>query len=289
MSSTTTPSQSIQPARAPISRQLAGWYSRSGLYGALQAGAMVLGWTKQCARLAVTPPYTWVPDAFAETANVFRRTMVPLAVTSVVYVTSYGIIMAGQFLISLGVGDRYGGAVITGYVRELATWMSMMVVAGVAASAVTADLGARKIREELDAMKVLGVDTVRVLVLPRVMGITFASLIVPFVALFFAGIVLNFTLVPSRFGTGAPIVLDGMKHSITAIDIYALLLKHLVMGIFIGLVACERGMTCRTGADGVGRAVNQCVVITFFGIWLINSFWNTAYLSFFPEATGIRG
>jgi phospholipid/cholesterol/gamma-HCH transport system permease protein len=215
--------------------------------------------------------------------------MVPLAVTGIIYVTSYGIIMAGQFLITLGVADRYGGAVITGYVRELATWMSMMILAGVAASAITADLGARRIRDEVDALTVLGVEQVRHLVLPRVAGIAFASLVVPFVVLFFSGVILNFTLVPARFGTGAPVVLDGMRHSITAVDIYALLLKHLVMGVFVGVVACERGLTCGRGAEGVGKAVNQCVVITFFGIWLINSFWNTAYLSFFPGAVGLRG
>jgi len=274
---------------SPVSRRLAESFVRSRLYGALSAGATMLQWFVRCARLAAVPPFTWVPEAFAQSAIVFRRTMIPLAVTSMVYVSSYGVIMAGQFLISLGVADRYGGAVITGYVRELATWMSMMVLAGVAASAVTADLGARRIREELDAMDVLGVDSIRYLVLPRVAGLTFAALVVPFVALFFAGIVLNFTIVPSRFGTGAPIVLDGMRHSIVGIDIYALLLKHLVMGLFVGVVACERGLTCGRGAEGVGRAVNQCVVITFFGIWLINSLWNTAYLSFFPDAIAIRG
>lgn len=270
-------------------RSLGAGFTNSRTFGALRAGATMLQWFVRCVRLAFVPPFNWLPEAVAQTGIIFRRTMVPIAVTSMVYVTSYGVIMAGQFLISLGVADRYGGAVITGYVRELATWMSMMVLAGVAASAITADLGARRIREELDALDVLGVDSMRYLILPRVAALTFASLVVPFVSLFFAGVILNFTIVPARFGTGAPVVLDGMRHAIVDIDIYALLLKHLIMGVFVGVVACERGLTCSRGAEGVGRAVNQCVVITFFGIWLINSLWNTAYLSFFPEAVALRG
>ena len=264
-------------------------FTRTGIFGAFQAGAMMLRWSGRCVRLAFVPPYSWVDDAFGQATIAFRRCMVPLAVVSFMYSTSYGLIMSGQFLLDLGVGDRWGSAVTTGYIRELATWMSMMVLCGVAGSAITADLGARRIREELDALDVLGVDVVRYLVLPRVAGITFESMVVPWLTMIFGEFVLNLTIAPPRFGTGIPVIWDGMRHSVSLVDLLALELKQFMMGFFIAIVACERGLTCKRGAEGVGRAVNQCVVIGFFGIWLINSFWNTAYLSLFPTASGLRG
>jgi phospholipid/cholesterol/gamma-HCH transport system permease protein len=256
--------------------------------GERNAGAMMLQWTVRCARLVFVPPYSWVPEAFAQASIAFRRVMLPLIISSFVFSMSYGLIMTGQFLIELGVSDRWGSAVTLGYVREF-TWVALMVLAGVVGSAVTADLGARRIREELDALDVLGVDTVRYLVLPRVVGIAFAGMVVQWITLIFGEFVMNFTIVPARYGTPVPVIIDAMRHSLTSIDLISMELKDLAIGIFIAIVACERGLTCRRGAEGVGRAVNQCVVLTFFGIWFINSVWNTAYLSLFPSATGLRG
>jgi phospholipid/cholesterol/gamma-HCH transport system permease protein len=68
-----------------------------------------------------------------------------------------------------------------------------------------------------------------------------------------------------------------------------MLVKNVVLGFFVGVVACHKGLTCKAGAEGVGRAVNQTVVITFFGIWLFNSVFNLGYLTVFPDAAQFRG
>ena len=67
------------------------------------------------------------------------------------------------------------------------------------------------------------------------------------------------------------------------------MIKHTILGFFVGIVACQKGLSARGGAEGVGRVVTQTVVITFFGIWLINSLFNTGYLTIVPDAIGIRG
>jgi ABC-type transporter Mla maintaining outer membrane lipid asymmetry permease subunit MlaE len=73
----------------------------------------------------------------------------------------------GNFLNLLGALDRLGGLFVIIVMREFAPLVCAIVMAGVAGTAMTADLGARKIREELDALMVLGVDPIKSLVVPR--------------------------------------------------------------------------------------------------------------------------
>ena len=57
----------------------------------------------------------------------------------------------------------------------------------------------------------------------------------------------------------------------------------------VGVIACQKGLSSRPGAEGVGRAVNESVVLMFVAIWLFNSIYNLAYLSLFPDATTLEG
>src|SRR5438270_491133 len=78
---------------------------------------------------------------------------------------------AANFLTIFGALDRLGGFFVLGAVREIGPSVTAIVVAGVAGTAITADLGARKVREELDALQVLGVDPVKNLVVPRFLAL----------------------------------------------------------------------------------------------------------------------
>src|SRR5437762_2079126 len=59
--------------------------------------------------------------------------------------------------------------------------------------------------------------------------------------------------------------------------------------MFAGVVCCAKGLSSKGGAEGVGRAVNQAVFITFLGIWVLNCLWNAAFLPNFPDVTVLRG
>jgi phospholipid/cholesterol/gamma-HCH transport system permease protein len=253
-----------------------------------EAGEMVI-LTGRTIVSAVTPPYPYGPEFVSQFLFALRLCWLPLLISTIAFGYEAPGLQAANFLVLFGALDRLGGFFVLASIREFAPFVDAIVLAGVAGTAITADLGARRIREELDALDVLGVDVVRYLILPRVAGITFASMVVPWLTMIFGEFVLNLTIAPPRFGTGIPVIWDGMRHSVTLVDLLALELKQFIMGFFVAIVACERGLTCKRGAEGVGRAVNQCVVIGFFGIWLINSFWNTAYLSLFPNASGLRG
>src|SRR5665811_1893298 len=80
-------------------------------------------------------------------------------------------LQAANFLVLFGALDRLGGFFVLSSIREFAPFVDAIVLAGVAGTAITADLGARKIREELDALQVLGVDPVKNLVVPRFLAL----------------------------------------------------------------------------------------------------------------------
>jgi len=195
----------------------------------------------------------------------------------------FGFFVLGGITKTLGASDREGGAVIIGIVREACIWLTGMVFAGVAGSAMTADIGARKVREELDALAVLGVDRIRAIVVPRFVASIIAAPILGLICILAQGIV-NFTLAPAEFGFTVGGLLASTKGSIITYDIYGALIRLFIIGAVVGAVACYKGMTCEGGTAGVGRAVNQTIVIAFFFVWGLDAFFNLAYLSLFPEA-----
>jgi phospholipid/cholesterol/gamma-HCH transport system permease protein len=273
-----------RPGAESLSRALQG----SGFYGALREAGDTGALGLRAVRLAVQPPFTWIPAAVDEAAAVFRRCIIPLIVSMTVWLIGVEVIVFGNLLKDLGVADRFPGGAGLGCLREPATWITMMIFAGVGGSAVTADLGARKVREELDATAVLGIDHVRLLVVPRVVGLTFAAVILAMVGFLIVNIV-NYLTAPAALRYEPDIYGPGIQLTILSIDIYASILKHLIMGFFVAVVACQRGLSCSRGAEGVGRAVNSTVVVTFFGIWLLNSFFNLGFLTLFPDASVFRG
>jgi phospholipid/cholesterol/gamma-HCH transport system permease protein len=253
----------------------------------VQSAAGMWALAFQTLRVATTS-LRWLPDAVEETAVIFRRCLTPLIVCVSVFIAANGVFILGRVIQSLGAPDRQAGGIFVGSFREVATWITMMVFAGVAGSAVTADLGARKIREELEALAVLGVPVVRNLVVPRVMAFTFSAVVLGGIAVL-AIMVTDFVLVPSLYHIPMAVFVDSVKQNILAGDVIAQIIKHALLGFFIGIVCCTKGLRVKGGAEGVGLAVNQAVVICFFGVWMFNSVFNLAYLSLFPDLSVLRG
>ncbi len=158
----------------------------------------------------------------------------------------------------------------------------MGTVAGVMGTAMTADLGARRIREELDALTVLGVDAVRTLVLPRVIAIT-----VMMVAFNVLGSVLGMgmgLISATSLGTTSPgAYLGNMLGALTVPELVGTTVKCTLIGVFIGVVSAQKGLTAKGGAEGVGRAVNEAVVLSFAAVWIFNFIVNATMLGLNPD------
>jgi phospholipid/cholesterol/gamma-HCH transport system permease protein len=259
------------------------------LWEALESAGGMGALAVRTVRIAARPPFGWVRSATVEASIGIRRALIPLAISHAAYLIGFGIILFGLILTNLGVVEREAGAMFTIWAREIATWITAMIFAGIVGSAVTADLGARRIREELDALAVLGVDQVRSLVVPRVMATTLIAPVLALISLLMV-VVINYVVAPAHLVYTHGVFQDNLAQSIFPADLIApMVIKNTVIGFFVGVVACHKGLTCKLGAEGVGRAVNQTVVITFFGIWMFNSFFNLAYLSLFPNAAVFHG
>src|ERR1700728_326666 len=120
---------------------------------------------------ALRPPYPYGGELVSQFLFALRRVWFPLLITTIAI--SYGAagLQAANFLTLFGALDRLGGFFILAAIREIGPLITSIIVAGIAGTAITADLGARKVREELDALQVLGVDPVKNLVVPRFLSL----------------------------------------------------------------------------------------------------------------------
>jgi phospholipid/cholesterol/gamma-HCH transport system permease protein len=231
-------------------------------------------------------PFSYARDIGEASWIVARRCTLPLAIS--VFVLGFGAlgVEAGVVLDAVGSPDRTGGVYVTAAVREIATWVTAMVVAGVAGTAVCADLGARKIREELDALQVLGVRPTR-LIIPWAVALTVMTpllLLVAIASCLLSGVFAVLLLYDTTLGAFA----ETFKANFAPPELLGSLFKTAVFGVIIAIVCCYKGMTAKGGPQGVGRAVNQAVVISFAALWVVNYAITSIILALYPQLHGLR-
>ncbi|BBX65146.1 ABC transporter permease [Mycobacterium saskatchewanense] len=183
-------------------------------------------------------------------------------------------------LINIGAADFSGAGTATAAITQVGPVVTVLVIAGAGATAMCADLGARTIREELDALRVLGINPVQSLVVPRVLAATLVSAalvsVVSMVGLvgsfFFSVFVQHVT--PGAFVAGLTLV-TGLS------DVILGLCKGALFGMSAALIACYKGISVGGGPQGVGNAVNETVVYAFMALFVINI---TATAVFFVSA-----
>jgi phospholipid/cholesterol/gamma-HCH transport system permease protein len=246
----------------------------------------ILTLTGGVVRAIFTPPFSWRGEFVDQSWLLAKRASIPAAISAFGF--GYGAPGVQGSLIAELLGDPTRVAAIVGpaTVREQAVWITGMVVAGVAGTAICADLGARKVRDELSALQVMGVDPIRSLVAPRVLALTLlmpALGIVVITTEAFAIMLANLQVTGTVGG-----YFEATSHSFTTIDLVANLVKTSVSGAVVGIVCCYKGMNAKGGPVGVGRAVNQAVVISFCLIWILNFAFNSTYLGAFPGAQAVR-
>lgn len=257
-------------------------------FKAIQSAAEIGSLIVLSFRYAATPPFTWVGDAVVEANRNIRKCLLPLGLSMVTWVVGYAFILLTGFVRLLGAPDRMPGGLVLGFTREPIVWVTGMIYAGSAGAAMSADLAARKNREELDALAVLGVDRTRYLVVPRVIASAVACPVLGMFAIWVT-IVTVYLLGPLYVNLSPRLIFDGVVQSLVSIDDLAAVIKFFLFGTFVAVVSCAKGLSAERGVEGVGRAVNRNVVLTFAGIWVINSLFNIAYLTIFPQLADFKG
>jgi len=143
--------------------------------------------------------------------------------------------------------------------RELSPVMASVLVAAQGGSSCAAELGAMRIKEELDATEVMGVDSLKYHVVPRVLALTLATPLLN-VAGAVAGLSGGYITAVLVKGEPGGIFLGQMWTLMGVVDVWAGVIKTTLFGAIIGLVAAYHGFNATGGAAGVGRAVNDTVV-----------------------------
>jgi phospholipid/cholesterol/gamma-HCH transport system permease protein len=229
---------------------------------------------------ALTPPFNYGPELVDQFLFALRLGWFPMILASLAFTYGPAGIEVGNFLNLLGAIDRLGGLFVIIVMREFAPLVCAIVMAGVAGTAMTADLGARKIREELDALMVLGVDPIKSLVVPRFLSLMLLTPLFSIYALLFGTLGGIFVTITDGAQVGP--FFSTFFSQATTVEFSAMLVKSTLFGAMIAIVCCYKGLTASGGAEGVGRAVNQAVVIAFLGIGAIDYTFTQTLLATHP-------
>jgi phospholipid/cholesterol/gamma-HCH transport system permease protein len=232
----------------------------------------------------VSPGLSWRREFVRQFIFSLRVTLGPAAVVAFVIGFSTIGIQGGSLASAFGAIDRIAAVAPIAFLRELGPVLTTAIVAGTLGSTITAEIGARKIRQELDALEVLGVNPVRNLVLPRVVAL---GLMMPVLNLltFWAGVFGTFAAAVLLYGSTPAAFFDALLTLTNYIDLWSSVIKVAAFGLIIGVIASYKGMQVGGGAEGVGRAVNESVVASLVAIFMVSVVYTQLFLALYPEAT----
>jgi len=222
-------------------------------------------------RTMATPPYE-LAAGLRQMEQIGYRSFAVAAITTIFT----GMVLALQTALALpGLGVKYyiGMVVSKSLVRELAPVLVALIVGGRIGSGMTAELGTMKVTEQVDALRAMAADPVRKLVAPKLAA---ALIMLPALTLLgdLLGILGGMLIAVVQLDLTATFYLNDVLSSLTLQDVGSGIGKSVCFAFFITIVACHHGLTARGGADGVGRATTNTVVVASILI-LVSDFFLT--------------
>jgi phospholipid/cholesterol/gamma-HCH transport system permease protein len=187
----------------------------------------------------------------------------------------------GSLTKQIGAQSFTGAASALAIIQQASPLVTALLVAGAGGSAVCADIGARTIREEIDAMKVLGISPIQRLIVPRVLAAMLVSMLLNGLVSVVGVLGGYFFNVVMQGGTPGA-YLASFNALAQLPDLWISELKAVIYGFLAGIVAAYRGLNPSGGPKGVGDAVNQAVVVTFMLLFLVNVVLTGIYLQIVP-------
>lgn len=168
-------------------------------------------------------------------------------------------------------GQAYaiGGVVNVSMVKQIGPVLAAVMLAGRVGCALTAELGSMRVTDQLDAMRVMGADPIRVLVAPRVAACIFMIPVLTSVSNV-CGILGGYFIIVRLYGIPDTQYQEFTAWFIDWFDVLSGQVKSVFFGAAIGIIACWKGFTCKPGAVGVGRATTEAFVASFVAIIIIN-------------------
>jgi phospholipid/cholesterol/gamma-HCH transport system permease protein len=187
-----------------------------------------------------------------------------------------------------GVAEQIGAAAFSGAVngvgvlRQGAPLVTSLMIAGAVGSALCSDLGARTIREEVDALRVMGINPVNRLVAPRLLAAVVVALLLN-VIVAVSAITTGYTLNVGGGHVSSGTYIESFVSFAQPTDLLLAELKAAIFGFIATIVAAHKGLNARGGPKGVADAVNQAVVLSFILLAIVNVGLTQAYVMLVPQ------
>lgn len=181
------------------------------------------------------------------------------------------ILQAYPTLAYYGAQSQAGQGVATTLIRELGPVLGALMVAGRVGSAISAELGSMKVSQQIDAMRALGTSPVRKLVTPRIVALVFMLPLLTVAADVF-GLIGGGLVAKQLYGLDTNVYITSVRNGVDLEDILGGVIKPLVFGLIIGVIACHKGLSTTGGTVGVGRSTTSAVVAASINVIIADFF-----------------
>ncbi len=200
----------------------------------------------------------------------------PIALIGAGFVGMVFAVQIATEFVKFGAGKFVGGVMAISVARELAPALSGIIVSARVASAITAEMGTMKVTEQIDALKALGSSPIKYLVIPRFWACTIMMPLLTILAdlvCFFGGYLVAVFLIKingSDYMTSA-------QQLMKLWDVFGGIIKSVIFGMAIAIIACHKGLHTKGGAKGVGEATTSSVVASLIALFVLNYFLSVLF------------
>jgi len=189
---------------------------------------------------------------------------------------------------TLGQEFRLGSIINLSVVKQIGPVLAGVMLAGRIGGALTAELGTMNVTEQIDALRVMGADPIRYLVVPRFLA---CVLLLPILTIYsdLLGVLGGWFVAVKTLGVPSEPYWQYSAQGVDTWQVMEGIIKAVFFGGAIGLIGCYKGFTCGAGASGVGRACTESFVTSFIAIIVLNFFFAHLAQEWYTGLYGIRG
>lgn len=195
----------------------------------------------------------------------------PIVLLTILFTGMVMTVQTAHEFIKYGAQSSVGGVIAIAMGRELAPVLTGVVTAGRVGAAITAEIGSMKVTEQIDALRVMAVNPIVYLVVPRFIA---CILMLPMLVVFgdIIGTIGGYLVATFYSGIGSYTFLNSIKVFTEVNDVLGGLVKGMFFGGIIAIIGCYKGLRAAPGAEGVGRATTSSVVSSIILIFICNYF-----------------
>src|ERR671934_393806 len=236
-------------------------------------------------RGAARRPFYW--QEFLEQCRfILTANFIPLLLTGLGFGTIVAL-EAGNFFKAASAEQNLGGFMVMANVREFAPVATGLMIAAVSGTAITADLGARQVRQELEALSVMGLSNVLFIVVPRALALMVMTALYNLPMMVFTTLS-GYLIAVNVVGVNSGAFLASFWTQGTLVDLFGGGLKCILFRALVAAVCIYKGITARGGAEGVARAVHSGVVWCFVGVQAFEYLYTPTVLALFHSQNVLR-